>query len=117
MKNTGEFVYTGAIVTDEMSGWQQAATLKEGSLKVSGGEIAIEGSKLVWTVGDLAVGESKTLTYTVTVNAEAWDRILVNVASGNGDVPPSVTTHPTPEYHKLPEPPVVIEPRGRAAGR
>ncbi|MFC5132295.1 VWA domain-containing protein [Paeniglutamicibacter kerguelensis] len=110
VKNTGEFVYTGAVVTDEMSGWQQSATLKEGSLKASGGETAIEGSKLVWTVGDLAVGESKTLTYTITVNAEAWDRILVNVASGNGDVPPSVTTHPTPEYHKLPEPPVVIEP-------
>ena len=110
VKNTGEFIYSGAVVTDEMSGWQQAATLNEGSLSVSGGEVATEGSKLVWTVGDLAVGESKTLTYAVTVNAEAWDQVLVNVASGNGDVPPSTTTHPTPEYHKLPEPPVVEPP-------
>ncbi len=110
VKNTGEFVYTGAVITDEMSGWQQAATFNEGSLKLSGGESVIDGSKLVWTVGDLAVGESKTLTYTVTVDPEMWDQILVNVASGNGDVPPSVTTHPTPEYHKLPEPPVVVDP-------
>jgi len=110
VKNTGEFVYTGAVITDEMSGWQQAATFNEGSLKLSGGESVIDGSKLVWTVGDLVVGESKTLTYTVTVDAEMWDQILVNVASGNGDVPPSVTTHPTPEYHKLPEPPVVVDP-------
>lgn len=110
VKNTGEFVYTGAVITDEMSGWQQAATFNEGSLKLSGGESVIDGSRLVWTVGDLAVGESKTLTYTVTVDPEMWDQILVNVASGNGDVPPSVTTHPTPEYHKLPEPPVVVDP-------
>ncbi|MGL3804482.1 DUF5979 domain-containing protein [Paeniglutamicibacter sp. R2-26] len=110
VRNTGEFVYTGAIVTDEMSGWEDAATLDEESLKVSGGEITIEGSEIIWTVGDLAVGESKTLTYTVTVNAGAWDQILVNTASGNGDVPPSTTTHPTPEYHKLPEPPVVVPP-------
>ena len=110
VRNTGEFVYPDAVVTDEMAGWQQAATLKEGSLKLSGGESVIEGSKLIWTVGELEVGESKTLTYTITVNDEAWDQMLVNVATGSGDVPPSKTTHPTPEYHKLPEPPVVIVP-------
>ncbi|MGL3804483.1 prealbumin-like fold domain-containing protein [Paeniglutamicibacter sp. R2-26] len=106
VKNTGEFVYTGAVVTDDMSGWEDAATLDEESLEVSGGEFTIEGSEIIWTVGDLAVGESKTFTYTVTVDDEAWDEILVNVATGNGDVPPSTTEHPTPEYHKLPEPPV-----------
>ena len=109
VRNTGEFVYTGAIVTDDMSGWEDSATLDEESLEVSGGEFTIEGSEIIWTVGDLAVGESKTLTYTVTVDDEAWDEILVNVATGNGDVPPSTTEHPTPEYHKLPEPPTEEE--------
>ncbi|WP_411730787.1 LPXTG cell wall anchor domain-containing protein [Paeniglutamicibacter sp.] len=104
VRNTGEFVYTGAVVTDEMAGWQQAAILNEGSLKPSGGESVIEGSKLVWNVGDLAVGEVKTLTYSITVNAEAWGAVLVNVATGNGDVPGSKTTHRTPVQVKHPNP-------------
>lgn len=110
VKNTGELVRTGTAVANEMAGWQQAATFKDGSLKLSGGKSAIEGSKLIWAVGDLAVGDSATFSYTVTVNAEAWDHILVNVASGNGDVPASAITHPTPEYHKLPELPIIEEP-------
>ncbi|MDQ0093763.1 DUF7927 domain-containing protein [Paeniglutamicibacter psychrophenolicus] len=111
VRNTGQFVYTGAVVTDEMAGWQHAATFDEGSLQLSGGESAIEGSKLVWTVGDLAVGEEKTLTYSITVDDEAWDEVLVNVATGNGDVPPSKTVHPTPEEQQLlPAPPVVVVP-------
>ncbi|WP_220094059.1 LPXTG cell wall anchor domain-containing protein [Arthrobacter sp. AQ5-05] len=111
VRNTGEFVYTGAVVTDEMAGWQHAATLDEGSLRLHGGESAIDGSKLVWTVGDLAVGEEKTLTYSITVDDEAWDEVLVNVATGNGDVPPSKTVHPTPDEEiVLPAPPVIVVP-------
>ncbi|OIH84555.1 hypothetical protein BLJ79_10440 [Arthrobacter sp. UCD-GKA] len=111
VRNTGQFVYTGAVITDEMAGWQHAGTFNEGSLLLSGGESAIEGSKLTWTVGDLAVGEEKTLNYSVTVDDEAWDTVLVNVATGSGDVPPSKTVHPTPEeQHLLPAPPVVVVP-------
>ncbi|MFL4476393.1 LPXTG cell wall anchor domain-containing protein, partial [Paeniglutamicibacter sp. MACA_103] len=111
VRNTGEFVYTGAVVTDEMAGWQQAAVLNEGSLKPSGGESVIEGSQLVWNVGDLAVGEVKTLTYSITVNAEAWDAVLVNVATGTGDVPESKTTHRTPVQvkHSNPSPPNPVQ--------
>lgn len=104
VRNTGEFVYTGAVVTDQMAGWQQAATLNEGSLKASGGEFALEGSRLLWTVGDLAVGEAKTLSYSVTVNDGAWDAVLVNVATGSGDVPESKTTHRTPVLVKQSNP-------------
>jgi len=111
VRNTGQFVYTGAVITDEMAGWQHAGTFNEGSLLLSGGESAIEGSKLTWTVGDLAVGEEKTLNYSVTVDDEAWDTVLVNVATGSGDVPPSKTVHPTPEEEiLLPAPPVIVVP-------
>lgn len=109
--NTGDKPHTGAVITVEMSGWQQAATLKRGSLKVSAGELRTAGSTLVWSLGELATGASPTLRYTITVNELEREETLVNVVSGAGDVPDSITTHLTPEYIKMVDPgPEIIAP-------
>ncbi|WP_243074349.1 DUF5979 domain-containing protein [Microbacterium sp. SS28] len=68
-------------------------------------------STLVWTVGTLAVGESVTLTYRLTVGETAWDATIHNVVTAVGDVPPSTCADPfdsacTTEHATPPEPAV-----------
>lgn len=94
--NTGTLPYTDAVISDDFTGWDDHAQLVGGSMHTSQGEILYTARGLNWTVGELEVGASATLSYSVLVNSDAWDVTLVNTVTGTGDVPPVTTTHVTP---------------------
>ncbi len=96
--NTSQAELAGAVVTDDLSDVLQYATL--GTVGAGG---SVTGSTLTWTVPTLGPGEVATLTYTVTVNSDAYDVSFSNVATpGNGGecVVACTTNHHTP-----PQPP------------
>ena len=69
--NTGQTPYTGATVTDDLADVLDDATYSGGAT-ASTGTVSYASSALTWT-GDLAVGATATITYTVTVNSPATD--------------------------------------------
>jgi large repetitive protein len=78
--NTGQTDYTGATVTDAMAGILDEADY-DGNAEASTGSVSVDAATLSWT-GDLAVGETATITYSVTVHtAVGGDNTLVNVVS------------------------------------
>ncbi|WP_141538718.1 GEVED domain-containing protein [Isoptericola jiangsuensis] len=85
--NTGGLDYTvddPAVVTDDLSDVLDDATLDEGSISVEPdqGTVTFDAPDLTWS-GPLAVDESVTITYTVTVNdTVTGDGDLVNVVTG-----------------------------------
>ena len=78
VENTGETAYTAATVTDPMVGvLDDAAYNNDASADL--GSVGLADSTLTW-VGDLAPGQTATITYTVTVDlVDGGDRELVNV--------------------------------------
>ncbi|WP_344930551.1 putative Ig domain-containing protein, partial [Streptosporangium carneum] len=64
--NTGQTAYTGATLTDALADVLDEATYN-GDAVAGTGTVTLTGTNLTWT-GDLAVGESVTVTYSVTVN-------------------------------------------------
>ncbi|MEU4829853.1 putative Ig domain-containing protein [Streptosporangium sp. NPDC023615] len=91
--NTGDSVYTGAVVTDAMASVLDKATYN-GDAAATSGVVGLAGTTLTWT-GDLAVGATSTVTYSVTTTDPATgDKLLANqVASGEAGstCPPSST--------------------------
>ncbi|WP_157802647.1 DUF7927 domain-containing protein [Sediminihabitans luteus] len=85
--NTGAFAYTDdepAVVTDDMSDVLDDATLDAASVAVDPdqGEATVDGTTLTWS-GPLGLGESVTITYTVTVDdPPSGDGSLVNTVTG-----------------------------------
>ncbi|MFK4788716.1 isopeptide-forming domain-containing fimbrial protein, partial [Microbacterium sp. ZW T5_56] len=113
-ENTGNTVLTGVTVTDDLSDVLDNATFVAGSESSTvGAAPVLSGTTLTWN-GDLPVGGTVTLSYTVTVNADvvATD-VLKNVVTGTSTEVPSncvegstdpdcTTTHtptPTPGLH------------------
>lgn len=100
------------VITDNLTGVLGNATFVPGSatLTVAGGTPTAVANPtgtnpitLVSTPFALAPTQQATLTYRVTVNANAWSKTLVNVVTGTSDggVPPTscapcTTTHSTP---------------------
>lgn len=100
------------VITDNLTGVLGNATFVPGSatLTVAGGTPTAVANPtgtapitLVSTPFALAPAQTATLTYRVTVNANAWSKTLVNVVTGvsEGNVPPTscapcTTTHSTP---------------------
>ena len=92
---------TGAVVTDDLS--DVLANAEIGTIGTGG---SLTGTTLTWTVPTLAPAGVATLVYTVTVDADAFNQTLVNVATpgpgtgGECAAAPAVctTTHPTPHY-------------------
>jgi uncharacterized repeat protein (TIGR01451 family) len=80
--NTGQTPYTGATVTDDLAGVLNDAAFNDDATATTGTTVFASPS-LMWT-GDLPVGGSATVTYSVTVsNPDQGDRVLVNtVTSG-----------------------------------
>ncbi|MEV7005460.1 putative Ig domain-containing protein [Streptosporangium sp. NPDC051022] len=75
IQNTGQTVYTGANVTDALAGVLDDAVYN-GDAAATGGTVAFDGANLTWT-GDLAIGATATVTYTVTVrDPDPGDRSL-----------------------------------------
>lgn len=59
----------GAIVTDDLTDVLDDA-MYDGNATASAGDVQVIGTSLTWT-GGLAVGESATITYSVTVHSDA----------------------------------------------
>ncbi|MGJ6962645.1 putative Ig domain-containing protein [Streptosporangium sp. G11] len=77
--NTGQTPYTGVIVTDALAGVLDDAVYN-GDATATTGAVGFAGSTLTWT-GDLAVGASAVVGYSVTVNdPDNGDRVLTGVA-------------------------------------
>ena len=98
--NTGATAYFGATFDDQLSAVLDDATVT-GTIVASSGSAGIVGSVLTWT-GDLAIGASATITYSVTVKAaDVGDDLLTNTitsttsgsncAAGSTDVRCTVT--------------------------
>ncbi|MFJ6197286.1 beta strand repeat-containing protein [Micromonospora sp. NPDC092111] len=75
--NTGQAAYTGASFTDSLAGVLDDAVYNADAATTSG-VVGYGGSTLTWT-GNLAVGATATITYSVTVaNPDNGDRTLTN---------------------------------------
>ncbi|MFD2472971.1 DUF7927 domain-containing protein [Amycolatopsis silviterrae] len=90
VKNTGQTVYKGATFTDDLSKVLDDATYNDDAA-ASLGSVAYAAPRLTWT-GDLAIGASATVTYSVTVaNPVKGDHQLTNVITSDtpgGNCPP-----------------------------
>jgi fimbrial isopeptide formation D2 family protein/uncharacterized repeat protein (TIGR01451 family) len=94
--NDSDAVVAGAVVTDDLSDVLDNATL--GTLDPS---LALVDTTLFWSVPTLSPGESASVSYTVTVNADQWGEALNNVATPGdaGDCEVDCdTTHPIPSH-------------------
>ncbi|WP_144018593.1 CshA/CshB family fibrillar adhesin-related protein [Demequina sp. NBRC 110051] len=84
IENVGEVAYTAddpAVVTDDLSEVLDDATW-DGNITVSGGNAEFVSPELTWT-GPIAVDETVTITYTVTVDdPDLGDGVLANVVVG-----------------------------------
>ena len=75
--NSGQTTYTGATFTDPLSGLLDDASYN-GDAAATAGAVAYASPALTWT-GNLAVGATATVTFSVTVNnPDAGDKILAS---------------------------------------
>jgi uncharacterized repeat protein (TIGR01451 family) len=91
--DTGQTAYTGVTLTDSLTGVLDDATYDDDAAAATGGTVSFAAPDLTWT-GDLSVGTTVTITYSVTVNDPATgDLILANtvnsVAPGSNCLPGS----------------------------
>src|SRR5699024_4070546 len=91
------------VVSDDLSGVLGNASF-DGFGIDDAGNATRDGNDLTWDVGTLGAGETRTISYTVTVDADAHGVSIGNVVTGDGDQPPEdcvedgpcETTHNTP---------------------
>ncbi|WP_157521701.1 DUF7507 domain-containing protein [Herbidospora cretacea] len=82
--NTGETPYTGVVVTDPLAGALDDAVYGADAAATTG-SVAFADSALTWT-GDLAVGASATVTYTMTVRSpDPGDKIMANTVTSDAE--------------------------------
>ena len=91
--NTGQTPYSGAVVTDSFAEMADDAVYN-GNASATAGSLSFTSPVLTWT-GDLAVGASAVITYTVTVNnPDTGDKLVINsvssAATGSSCPPGSV---------------------------
>ena len=78
--NSGQTPYTGASFTDPLTGLLDDATYDSDAAATSG-TVSYASPNLTWT-GNLAVGASATITFSVTVNnPDTGDKILVDTVT------------------------------------
>ena len=96
MTDTGQTPYTGAAVSDSLAAMLDDAGYN-GDAAATVGAVSYASPVLTWT-GDLAVGASATITYTVTVNnPDTGDKLLVTTvtsAAPGSSCPPGSTAPP-----------------------
>ncbi|MBS0022686.1 DUF11 domain-containing protein [Microbacterium paraoxydans] len=103
--NTGETALDPVSITDDLSGvLAHAAYNGDATATIDGAPAAapaVSGDRLTWS-GALPVGATVTLTYSVTVAADAGGSVLTNTVSGSatppGGVPPIETPPATTEH-------------------
>ena len=113
--NTSDAAVEGATAEDDLSEVLNNATLDETSLP---DELTLSGTLLTWAVPTLAPGGEASVSYTVTVDTDAFNVILENVVVPVGaggvcvEADDCTTTHDTPEILGeevvKPRPPVVL---------
>ena len=82
VNNTGQTPYTGAVVTDSMLGAQDDAIYNADAV-ATGGALSSAAPALTWT-GDLAIGASIVITYSMTVaSPDTGDKAMVNTVSSS----------------------------------
>ena len=96
MTNTSDAV-VNTTVTDDLSDVFDNAAI--GTIGTGG---VLDGTTLTWTIANLAPDAVTTLTYTVTVDADAFNQTLGNVATPGaggecvtGTAPPSTRPRAT----------------------
>ena len=93
--NTGQTPYSGATVTDPLGGVLNDATYNNNGAATIG-TVSYAEPVLTWT-GDLATGQSATITFTFTVNdPDTGDKHLVNTVTSDtaGSTCPTGSTDP-----------------------
>lgn len=130
VNSTGDVPVHDVVVTDDLSTVLPYATI--GTITAPDGTTATvdaEAAQLIWTVGTVPNGESRTLTYQVTINPGATGVTIKNLVTSTGDVPPGSCTEPDdPDcstVHTTPNPPTIskepagdpVATPGRATGR
>ena len=93
--NTGQSPYTGATVTDSLAASADDAAYN-GDATTTAGSLSYTSPVLTWT-GNLAVGASAVISYSVTVdNPDTGDKLIINsvssTATGSSCPPGAVTT-------------------------
>ena len=91
--NTGFAPLTDLTVIDDLTDVLDNAALVTESVTASVGTVAVSGTTLTWTIPLLS--GTATVTYKVTVNADAFNASLFNVVTGSGDG--TTVTSPPPE--------------------
>ncbi|QTV79201.1 DUF5979 domain-containing protein [Microbacterium sp. NIBRBAC000506063] len=95
--NVGDGTLSGALGIDDLSDVLAQATLT-GALHPT---LSLSGETLTWTIPDLAPGETATVSYAVTINADAEPAPITNVvvpagAPGGECAESCTTTHNVP---------------------
>lgn len=109
VNGTSNYDVANVKVTDDLSEVLKYAKLKEGSLPAGA---TLTGNILTWQTDVLEHDKPQTFSYTVTVNQDAADVLIKNLATGSADVPPEKcapnapcsTEHPTPKWPELKAP-------------
>jgi uncharacterized repeat protein (TIGR01451 family)/fimbrial isopeptide formation D2 family protein len=94
--NTSQATISGATATDDLTSVLAASDVALGSA-----QLALSGNTLTWSIPTLAPGETKTVTYTGTVKADADGATMTNavVPVGSGAACAAcTTTHTTPKW-------------------
>lgn len=107
--NTGETALDPVAILDDLSGVLDDAEFNDDAVALVDGAPAaapaLAGETLSWT-GALEVGETVTITYSVTVNGDAGGETLENSVTGSAtppggvppiETPPAVTVNPINE--------------------
>jgi len=92
--NDSEGVVTGAVATDDLS-----EVLNNASLDAVPAGATLTGTTLTWNIPELQPGEAATLTYSVTIDSDAYNVTIGNVVTpgpGGSCVGPCSTDHNTP---------------------
>ena len=77
--NSGQTAYTGATLTDPLSGVLDDASYN-GNAAATAGTVSFASPNLTWT-GNLAVGATATITFSVTVkNPDTGDKLLASTS-------------------------------------
>jgi uncharacterized repeat protein (TIGR01451 family) len=94
--DTGQTPYSGAVVTDSLDGALDDAAYNNDASATTG-SVSYAAPVLTWT-GNLAVGASAVITYTMTVNnPDTGDKVVINTATSaaaGSTCPPGATAAP-----------------------
>ena len=93
--NSGQTAYTGATFTNPLGGLLDDSTYNNDAAATAG-SVSFASSSLTWT-GNLAVGATATVTFSVTVNdPDTGDKVLVDTITSTtaGSNCPSGSTDP-----------------------